>query len=263
MKGTALVTGASRGIGKAIAASLAARGYAVIGTCRSPRKLAAADRVPGVRYLGLDLGREASVEAFLKTVKDVDVLVNSAGVSPTGPAEEAPIGKVRETLQVNFVSAVRLTQAFLPGMRSRGRGAVIFITSMKGEAPSPFSSLYSATKAALRAFAGCLRMEVKGYGVKVAVIAPMYIRTSLPQEVQMAPRSPYADALCRVKENREAMIGRGADPAAVAAVVMKILRSHAPRSFHTAGHFSRVQAFMARHLPRGFVEATMARRFGL
>jgi short-subunit dehydrogenase len=263
MKQTALVTGASRGIGKAIAAALAARGYGVIGTCRAPRKLAAAERIPGVRYLALDLMREASVAALVRKVGDVDVLVNSAGVSPTGPAEETPIGKVREALEVNFVNAVRLTQAFLPGMRSRGKGALIFITSMKGEAPSPFSSLYSATKAALRAFAGCLRMEVKGFGITVAVIAPMYIRTSLPQEMLTVPRSPYADALRRVKENRDAMIARGADPAAVAAVVLRLLGSRRPRAFSTAGRLSRVQAFLARHLPRGLVEANMARRFGL
>ena len=78
-RGTALVTGASRGIGKAIAAALAAGGWEVIGTCRNPKRLTAEDRVPGVRYLPLDFSRKASVDALLRKVRDVDVLVNNAG----------------------------------------------------------------------------------------------------------------------------------------------------------------------------------------
>lgn len=262
-RGTALVTGASRGIGRAIAEALAARGWNVIGTCRNPRALAAQDRIPGARYVSLDLARRRSVEALLRKVKDVGVLVNNAGASLIGPAEEAPIEKVRELLDVNFINAARLTQAFLPGMRARGRGAIIFIGSMKSELPSPFSSFYSATKAALRSFAACLRMEVKEYGIRVSVVAPMYIRTTLPQEMQLASRSPYAAAVSRVNESRDRMIANSAEPDVMARVVVKILARRHPRSFYTAGYLARVQAFLARHLPRWIVEAIMARRFNL
>jgi short-subunit dehydrogenase len=261
MAETALITGASRGIGRAIAAELAARGYDVIGTCRAPRKLAEADRIPGVRYVGLDLARQASVEAFIRKLGDVDVLVANAGESSTGPAEEVPLRRMREIVETNFVSDVRIAQAVLPGMRERGSGAIIFVSSMKGEVPSPFSSMYASTKAALRAFAACLRMEVRRFGVRVSVIAPMYIRTTLPQDVQMSAHSPYAEAVRRVKESRDAMIGRAAEPEVMARLVARILARRAPRAFYTAGRFSRIQAFLARHLPRGMVEATMARRF--
>lgn len=262
-RGTALVTGASRGIGRAIAQALAADGWEVIAVCRAPDKVPRAQRADGVRYLGLDLSRKQSVDSLVKTVKAVDVLVNNIGASPIGPAEEAPIEKVRELFELNFFTAVRLTQAYLPAMRKRGRGAVIFIGSMRSEAPTPFSSFYSASKAALRSFSECLRMEVQEYGITVSLIAPFYIRTTLPQEEQLAAKSPYAAAVRRVKESRDRMIAGAAEPQAVAKAVLKILAAARPRAFSTAGRAAGLRAFLARHLPRRIVEANMARRFGL
>ena len=262
-RGTALVTGASRGIGGAIAQALAAKGWDVIGVCRDPDRIPRAQRGDGVRYVGLDLSKKQGVDSLIKTVKTVDVLVNNIGASPVGPAEEAPIEKVRELFELNFFSAVRLTQAYLPAMRKRGQGAVIFIGSMRSEAPTPFSSFYSATKAALRSFSECLRMEVKEYGITVALVAPIYIRTTLPQEKQLAARSPYTAAVRRVKESRDRMIAAAAEPRAVAKTVLRILSARRPRAFYSAGRAAGVQAFLARHLPRRIVEASMARRFKL
>jgi short-subunit dehydrogenase len=262
-RGTALVTGASRGIGGAIARALAAEGWEVIAVCRAPGKIPRGERVDGVRYLGLDLSKKQGVDTLVKTVKSVDVLVNNIGASPIGPAEEAPIKKVRELFELNFFTAVRLTQTYLPAMRKGGRGVVIFIGSMRGEVPTPFSSFYSASKAALRSFSECLRMEVKEYGVAVSMIAPIYIRTTLPQEKQYSEKSSYADAVHRVKVSRDRLIAEAAEPQAVARVVLEILASATPRAFYTAGRAAGVQAFLARHLPRRIVEANMAHKFNL
>ncbi len=262
-RGTALITGASRGIGAAIAQALAAEGWDVVAVCRDPDRISRAQRSDGVRYLGLDLSKKQGVDSLVQTVKTVDLLVNNIGASPIGPAEEAPIEKVRELFELNFFAAVRLTQAYLPAMRKRGQGAVIFIGSMRSEAPTPFSSLYSASKAALRSFSECLRMEVREYGITVSIVAPFYIRTTLPQERQLAARSPYAAAMRRVKESRDRMIAAAAEPQAVAKTVLKILSARRPRAFYTAGRAAGLQAFLARHLPRRIVEANMARRFRL
>jgi NAD(P)-dependent dehydrogenase (short-subunit alcohol dehydrogenase family) len=137
-RGTALVTGASRGIGKAVTRALLEDGWKVIGTCRDPRSLAQADRVGGVRYVAADLAKPAGVAALMRQAKAVDLLVCNAGASPVGPAEEAPLAKIRENLELNLVSAIRLSQAVLPGMRKRGHGAIVFMGSMRGEAPSRF-----------------------------------------------------------------------------------------------------------------------------
>jgi short-subunit dehydrogenase len=262
-RGTALVTGASRGIGKAIASALASDGWQVTGTCRNPGRLAAEDRVPGVRYLPLDFSKKASIPALVKKLRAVDLLVNNAGTSSIGPVEEAPIEKVRAQFEDNFFGAVRITQAFLPGMRSRGRGAVIFIGSMAGEAPRAFSSFYAASKSALRSLAECLRMEVREYGIRVALVAPWFIATTIAQESQVRKGSPYAAAVGRVKKVRDGMLMESPGPEVVAEAVMDLLGKKNPRAFTSVGSHARIQAFMVRHLPRRMLETLSARRFKL
>jgi short-subunit dehydrogenase len=262
-KGTALVTGASRGIGKAIASALAADGWYVTGTCRDPRRLSAEDRVPGVRYLPLDFSRKASVEALIRRARPVDLLVNNAGTSSIGPVEEAPLARVRALFESNFFGAVRLTQGLLPGMRGRRRGAVIFIGSMAAEAPRAFSAFYAASKAALRSFSECLRMEVSPYGIRVALVAPYFIATTIGQELQGTKRSVYAPAVTRVKQVRDRIMLRSPGPEVVAEAVMDLVGKKRPRAFTAVGHHARSQAFLIRHLPRRTVEAASARRFEL
>jgi short-subunit dehydrogenase len=262
-RGFALVTGASRGIGKAIASAMAAGGWEVTGTCRNPKRLPPEDRIPGVRYLPLDFSRKASVETLLRKEKRVDVLVNNAGGSSIGPVEEAPIQKARDLFEDNFFGAVRLTQAVLPGMRARGSGAVIFIGSLGSEIPRAFTSFYGASKAALKAFSQALRMEVSEYGIRVALVAPWSIATTIQQEDQMKKSSPYAAVVRRVKQVRDRSILAGAEPQAVAEAVMDLLARRRPPAFTSVGHHARLQAFLARHLPRGVVEALSARRFKL
>jgi short-subunit dehydrogenase len=255
--GTAVVTGASRGIGRAIAAALAARGWDVVGTCRDPKGLPAKDRAVGVRYLPLDLARERSVDDLVKKLPAVDLLVNNAGESPIGPAEEHPVDKARESFQVNFFGPMRLTQGILPGMRTRRRGLVVFIGSIRSEAPSPFSSIYSAAKAAIRSFAQSLRMEAAEYGVRVAVVAPWHIRTTLPQEVLLRKGSPYADALRRVKANRDRSIAAAPGVQLVVSKVMAIVDSPRPPVLTVVGR--PLVTFLVRHLPPRIVEGFSAR----
>jgi short-subunit dehydrogenase len=262
-RGTALVTGASRGIGKAIAAALAADGWKVTGTCRNPRRLGPEDKVPGVRYLPLDFSKKSSVEALLKKVKRVDVLVNNAGSGSIGPVEEAPIERVRDLFEDNFFGAVQLTQSVLPRMRARGSGTVIFIGSMASEVPRAFTSFYGASKAALKACSEALRMEVRGFGIRVALIAPSFIATTFPQENQTRRGSIYAAAVGRVKKERDRRIMAGPEPGIVAERVMDILGKKRPRAFTSVGPYAGLVAFLARHLPWTVVEALSARRLRL
>jgi len=256
-RGRVLVTGASKGIGRAIAERLAHSGWEVIGTCRDPRALPVAERVKGVSYLPLDLSRESSVAALARKVGRVDVLVNNAGESPVGPAEEFPLGRVRSHFEVNFFGPVRLTQVLVRPMRERGRGTIIFIGSIRSEAPTPFSSFYSASKSALRSFAGCLRLEVKQYGVRVAVIAPWHVRTTLSQEMQVRRGSPYREALERVKADRDRRIAAAPDPRSVADAVEQVIAAPNPKPFSTVG--KPILSLLMRLAPRGFVERISAR----
>lgn len=259
----ALVTGASRGIGKAVAAALAAEGFAVVGTCRDPRRLPATDRIGGVTYLPLDLADPRSIERLVTEVGDVDVLVNNAGESQVGPAEEARLEDVRALFEAHFFGPVRLVQAFVPGMRARGAGVVVNVSSIRAEIATPFSGVYAAAKAAIRSFSDSLRLEVARYGVRVAVVSPFHVKTGLPQVPVIKPGSPYEARVRQARENRDRDIARGSDAAVIGALVVRIVKARRPRGWYTAGRGAGVMAFLIRHLPRRVAESIASRKFDL
>ncbi len=260
-QGRALVTGASRGIGRAIAEALVKDGWEVVGTCRNPRRLGARERVAGVRYLALDLGSEKSIKALVGAAGDVDLLVNNAGESPIGPAEEIPIPRMRGHFNINFFGPAMIMQGFLPAMRGKRSGMIVFIGSIRGEAPTPFSSIYSASKAAIRAFGECLRMELMGTGVRVAVVTPWYVRTGLPQERIMEKKSPYAEALQGVSEMRERTISTSPDPRVVSDAVLRLIKSRNPAPVTVVGR--PFPTFFLHHAPRALVARMSARVTGM
>jgi short-subunit dehydrogenase len=257
----ALVTGASRGIGKAIAEALVRRGWEVIGTCRDPRKLTREELVPGVTYLPLDLTVMRSIDSLARRVKAVDLLVNSAGTSMIGPVEEARLDRARALFELNFFGPLALTQRLARPMREKGRGTILFIGSMHAETSVPFSAMYAASKSALRSLSNALRAELREHGVNVSLIAPFHIHTTIPQEKQYRLDSPYLQTLLRVKEERDRGIARAPSPRVVAGKVLQVLENPRPRSFYPAGKLAETQAFLIRHLPRGIVDAFVRRMF--
>jgi short-subunit dehydrogenase len=254
-KGIALVTGASRGIGKAICEALVRKGYTVIGTCRDPRKVKKDETVDGVQYLPLDLTSTKSINALAVRVKQVDVLVNNAGTSMIGPIEETDMDAVRELFELNFFGQLALTQRFLRPMREKRQGKIIFVGSMSGETGLMYHSMYAASKAAIRAAARTLRQEVKEFGVSVSVLAPFHIKTTIPQEKQYKEKSPYSEKVKKVKESRDTQMATAPSPRVVSGKVLQILEDPRPRFFYPVGKGGEMQAFLIRHLPRGLVDS--------
>jgi short-subunit dehydrogenase len=245
----------------AVAEALVRHGYEVIGTCRDPRKLAKEEVVPGVSYLPLELASPHSIELLAKRVKRVDVLINSAGTSMIGPVEEARPERARALFDVNFFGPLVLTQKLIGPMREMRKGTVLFIGSMHAETSVPFSSMYAATKSSLRSLSNALRAEVREYGIKVAMIAPFHVHTTIPQERQYRADSPYLACVKRVKEARDRSIAKAPSPRVVAGKVLQILENPHPRSFYPAGRLAEIQAFLIRHLPRSIVDAVMRKVF--
>nr|WP_233429474.1 SDR family NAD(P)-dependent oxidoreductase [Brevibacterium antiquum] len=132
---TVLVTGGSSGIGAALVRMLADRGYTVLTTSRDPERVGKSQRVPGVRYLRLDLADPDSVEALGNELAEVDVLVNNAGESQSGPFEELPPEAINRLFRTNVIGPVRLSQLALPGMRKRRHGRIIMVGSMLASFP--------------------------------------------------------------------------------------------------------------------------------
>lgn len=256
-----LLTGASKGIGRSIAAFLKAAGYQVIGTSRHPESIQ--DKIEGVSYLSLDLMDERSIESCLALAGPVDVLINNAGGSSLWPAAEGPLEKVRDLFQLDLFGPIKLIQGVLPEMMRRRAGFIINIGSMAGRFAVPFQSAYSSAKFALAGFTWSLRNEVKSYGIRVVLLDPGHIRTSIRPEIHCPPDSDFQADMGRIIQARDARIAEGSNPAVVAKKVLKILRAKDPRPFYAAGGGAPAMAFFKRFLSDRFVEKQIKKSFGL
>jgi short-subunit dehydrogenase len=260
---TALVTGASRGIGRAIAARLSRAGYAVIGTFRDPTGLRRGEPLPGVRYLPLDLRDQRSIAALAGQVGEVDVLVNNAGMSQIGSVEDVPLDLVRGIFETNFFGLLGLTKLLLPGMRARRSGTIVTIASFAGVTPVPFLGMYAATKAAVIAASRSLRHELRPWGIRVAVVAPFDVHTDIPLEIGFPEGSAYREAAQAVKVLRDKGLAEAPGPDMVARKVLSVIRARRPRLFNVVGRGAALTSILVRILPERVTENAVRSRYGL
>ncbi|MEE4545232.1 oxidoreductase [Streptomyces sp. V4-01] len=180
---TALVTGASRGIGLAVVEALAAAGARVVaGSRTSSERLEALAAEGRVRWVRADLGAPGGAQALVEAVGGpLDVLVNNVGSAParTGGFLSVSDEDWQRALDLNLLSAVRTTRAALPGMVAAGRGAIVTVASVNATLPDPLVIDYSAGKAALVAFSKALSKEVGPQGVRVNTVSPGPVETEL------------------------------------------------------------------------------------
>src|SRR5580704_18488290 len=186
-----LITGASKGIGRATAAEFARRGHRVVATARAPRSLVGLDvdqRLP------LDVTDPASVAAAVRNAGEVDVLVSNAGVIFYAAVEATPLDKFAQLLDLNTVGALRVAQAVLPGMRARGHGRLLFMSSVAGRIAQPRQGAYAATKWALEALVEALVIEAGPLGIEAALLEPGAVSSGALDHVTTytLPGDPYA-----------------------------------------------------------------------
>jgi short-subunit dehydrogenase len=192
---TALVTGASGGIGLELARLFAAGGYDLVLVARSAGRLEElAGELRGlhgvaVRVLARDLARPESPEELHRELAEagvlVDVLVNNAGFATYGPFVEIDLGRELEELQLNVVTLTHLTKKLLPGMIARRRGGVLNVASTAGFQPGPLMAVYYATKAYVLSFSEALAEELRGTGVTVSALCPGPTATGFQQRASM------------------------------------------------------------------------------
>jgi short-subunit dehydrogenase len=260
---TALVTGASSGIGRAVAIALVGKGYRVLGTSRNP--VAIADPVDGVEYVALDLTDEESIVDCAAAAGDVDVLVNNAGESQSGPFEELPREAVERLFQLNVIGQVRLTQLLVPGMRSRGHGRVVMVGSMLGSFPLAYRSSYCATKSAIKAFGTAMRAELSPYGVWVTTVEPGSVATGISERrtQYIADDSPHRAAYQTMLRHLNANEETGASAEAVAETVLEAIEAKRPKPLYARGSRAPLAFAMLRVLPRTRMEQLVHRNHGL
>ncbi len=263
---TAFVTGASSGIGRATALALMRANYRVIGTSRSAQPGEVRD---GITLIPLDVTSDTSVAAAVAEAEamlgGIDLLINSAGVGIDGAAEESSIEQVRWLFETNFHGVVRVTNAVLPSMRARGSGRILNVGSGLGLIPAPFSAYYSGAKHALEGYSESLDHEVRGFGIRVAVIEPGVTSTSFEGSTIPADRPLAAyDALRAGYRAAFAASMAGADTAdSVADTIVRAARDAKPKLRYPSGKMATQGAFARRFLPRGLLDTLLHKQFGL
>jgi NAD(P)-dependent dehydrogenase (short-subunit alcohol dehydrogenase family) len=239
-----VVTGASRGIGLAIAVELARAGHQVVATMRnaagSPElgERAAKEKLP-IRIEMLDVDSDESVkQAFGRILGQgpVDVLVNNAGIERTGAIEETRLADFRTCMETNYFGAIRCIQAVIRPMRERGSGAIINVTSVAGKiSMSPFGP-YSASKFALEAMSEALAQELRAFGVRVAIVQPGIIDTRMARNIEGMSGSKVYPQVRRCAVLFEAAMAAGAgQPQVVGQKVREIVESGTWQLRHPVG----------------------------
>jgi len=255
---TALVTGASSGIGKATAERLATAGYKVYGTSR--RGAQTGQR--SFEMLPLDVTSDESVEAavneLMRLEGRIDLLVNNAGfgVAPAG-AEESSIEQARSIFDTNFFGIVRMTRAVVPHMRRQGSGRIINIGSVLGFLPMPYGALYAATKHAIEGYSESLDHELRTRGIRVSVIEPAYTKTPFDANFLEpdAKLDAYREARAAVNKRVKEVMATAEEPRVVADVVLKAASAARPKLRYPAGGLARRLRLLRRFAPAGVVDA--------
>ena len=235
-----LITGTSSGIGLATAVHFAREGHEVWAGVRNPtgatelREAIERDRL-AIRVLTLDVDDAASVQRGVAEVQAtsgrIDVLVNNAGIGGGGPIEDVPVDWAQGLFQTNYFGVVRMVQAVLPGMRQRGAGAIVNVSSIAGRLAIAGHGHYSAVKHALEALSEALAQEVQRFGIRVAIVEPGVVVTPIFSKARRFadPASPYFDHVRRLLLLYQKQMPRAAQSADAAAVIYEAATTKQPR----------------------------------
>ncbi|WP_026912657.1 SDR family NAD(P)-dependent oxidoreductase [Patulibacter minatonensis] len=280
MTGVVVVTGASSGIGRDSARLLAEAGYRVLGTVRrdpDARELEA--QHPGITAVRLDVTDADSIEQARATIDaacgpaGLAGLVNNAGDGLAMPLEFLEAEPLRRHYEVNVVGPLAVTRALLPALR-RARGRIVFIGSIGGHVVLPFAGPLVSSKHALTALATALRLELRPWGLPVAIVEPTTIASAAVGKLEEQTarsvdafddhgRELYGERFPAAIRTAVAHERRGAEPVVVARVVLRAMTDRRPRTRYPAGPGARGAEVLWRLAPDRLLDALMGRVFGL
>lgn len=205
-----LITGCSTGIGRAAAVELTKRGHDVVA---SARRVGALDDLDVAAKLALDVTDADSVRGALDQAGPLDALVNNAGFGVVGPVERVDLDDARRCMETNLFGAARMIQAVLPGMRERGGGTIVNVTSTAGRIGVPLDGFYSASKWALEGLSETLHFEVAHFGIRVRIIEPGFFETEFHgNTVRQGLDEPPYDELDRQWQTARDTLNGGETP---------------------------------------------------
>jgi NAD(P)-dependent dehydrogenase (short-subunit alcohol dehydrogenase family) len=264
MKKVALITGASSGIGESAAILLHNAGFKVYGAARRVEKMKSLEE-KGLSTIALDVTDEKSIVNCVNTLLEkegsIDVLVNNAGYGSYGAIEDVPMEEARRQFDVNIFGLARLTQLVLPGMREKGFGKIINISSMGGKVFTPFGGWYHATKHALEGWSDCLRLETKEFGIDVVVVEPGGIKTPwghiAAENLKLTSGTgAYAEAANKSAEGTAKMYNsnRLTHPDVIGKVILKAVTARKPKRRYVKGMGAKPALFIRKWFGDGVYE---------
>ena len=264
---TALITGATSGIGLYAARELIGGGWRGIGTARTtPQAHLLKDALPGIEVIVLDLSKEGSAEELvLSTITLLGeapyALINNAGFAAPGAIEDVDPEYAEEQMRVNLLVPARLIRGFLPSMRTRGSGRIVNISSVSGRVAAPFLGWYSASKFALEAISDALRVETVGSGIYVSLVEPTSFSSNIWSKAgaQLPAAGPHQEVYRKAARLIDA---KYPEPTPVARVIRECVESEIPQARYLVGKGTKAIPYV-RVLPAKLVDAFVAITFGL
>lgn len=267
MSKVVLITGASSGIGEAIAIFLSKKGMKVYGTSRKQRD----DSQLPYTLIALDVLDNVTITKAINTIVQqegkIDVLVNNAGMGITGPIEDTPTNEMQKVFNTNFFGAIDVMKAVLPIMRKQQSGKIINITSIAGYMGLPYRGIYSATKGALELVTESTRMEVKEFGIDVVAVAPGDFATNIASGRYHTPvfeTSAYKEKYAANLALMDSHVSSGMDPVYMAKTVYKVIESKNTKGHYKVGGFmEKFSIVLKRILPDNWYQKLLMNHYKL
>ena len=243
MKQVVVITGLAQGMGLEVTRRLAKENVSIAGFDLDKKSIASLNKeldAAGCESLlrVVDITDRPAVLAFrdevLKTFDHVDTVLSNAGVAFFGPFEEVDLERALKCLEINAIGTAAIFQAFLPSMRERRSGKLVAMSSLVGQIPFPFESIYSASKFAVEGLVQSIRVEVAPFGIKVALIQPAQVSTSFAAGSHKLPPkdSPYYDRVARFIAKDEELIKTAPTPEQAGKVIASVVMSKNPKLFN-------------------------------
>ncbi len=260
MKQVVVITGLAQGIGREVAKLLAEAGHAVAGFDIDEKGIGTlAEELSasgGKHYLApMDITDRKGILAFRDKVLEqygrVDTVLSNVGIGFFGPFEEIDLEKALKCLEINVIGTAALLQAFIPSMRRNGSGKIICMSSLVGQIPFPFESVYSASKFAVEGLVQSIKFEVEPFGIRVAIVQPAQVSTDFAAKIHHLPKegSPYRERVKRFIDKDNELIKTAPTPVQAAQKIVRLIYRKNPCRFNQVDFMSTFFLFLNRILP--------------
>ena len=269
-----VITGLAQGIGREVAKLLATSKVAVAGfdvdeegieSLRRELEEAGCDHL----LVTLDIADRPGIlkfrDAVLEKFGRVDVVLSNVGIGFFGPFEEVDLEKALKCMELNVIGTAAIFQAFLPSMRENRSGKLIAMSSLVGQIPFPFESIYTASKFAVEGLVLSMRYELEPFGIKVALVEPAQVSTAFAAKIHKLPPegSPYRERAGRFINRDEELIKTAPTPPQAAAAIVKVIKSRNPKLHNQIDLKSRVFLSLNRLLPHAVRDAILLRQMDI